>query len=159
MDWGRGGRVPIHAPTPGTSVTLRRSSDQYQLDQVFTLDQKEKDLTITMTLTNISGAMIRDVRIARAYDPDINHDFGDDLEVKSARGVWADDIDAVTLTGTTWGFPTDTAIDTGPGAACSPAGAVSPTTTNDASLANVTYRVGNMAPGAKKKVTFVYRVQ
>jgi hypothetical protein len=86
-------------------VTLRRSSDQYQLDQVFTLDQKEKDLTITMTLTNISGAMIRDVRIARAYDPDINHDFGDDLEVKSARGVWADDIDAVTLTGTTWGFP------------------------------------------------------
>jgi hypothetical protein len=57
------------------------------------------------------------------------------------------------------GFPTDTAIDTGPGAACSPAGAVSPTTTNDASLANVTYRVGNMAPGAKKKVTFVYRVQ
>ena len=68
-------------------MTLRRSSSQYQLDQVFKLDKKEKDVTITMTLTNISGAMIPDVRITRAYDPDINNDFGDDLEVRSARGV------------------------------------------------------------------------
>jgi hypothetical protein len=68
-------------------------------------------------------------------------------------------VDAVTLTGTTWGTPTDTAIDTGPGAACSPASAVAPRTTGDASLANVTYRLGTMAGGAKKKVVFVYRAQ
>jgi hypothetical protein len=142
-----------------TSVTLRRSSSHYQLDQVFSFDKKERDLTITITLTNISGAMIADVRLARAYDPDPNNDSGDDTEVKSARGVWAGDVDAVSLSGTTWNFPTDTAVDTGPGAACSPASAVPPRLTGDASLASVTYRLGNMAAGAKKRVVFVYRVQ
>jgi hypothetical protein len=63
------------------------------------------------------------------------------------------------LSGTTWNFPTDTAVDTGPGAACSPESAVPPRLTGDASLASVTYRLGNMAPGAKKRVVFVYRVQ
>jgi len=155
---GFGATTILKGPT-ATSVTLRRSSDRYQLDQILTLAKKEKELTITMTVTNISGAMIPDVRIARAYDPDINHDFGDDLEVTSARGVWAGDVDAVTLTATAWSFPTDTAIDTGPAPACSPTGSASPATTGDASLAGVTYRAGNMGAGAKKRVTFVYRVQ
>jgi hypothetical protein len=155
---GFGAPTVLSGPT-ATGITLRRSSPQYQLDQVFKLDKKEKDVTITMTLTNISGAMIPDVRLTRAYDPDINNDFGDDLEVKSARGVWAGDVDAITLTGVTWGLPTDTAIDADPVAACSPVGGIVPGVTGDARLAAVTYCVGNMAPGAKKKVAFIYRMQ
>jgi len=155
---GFGAPIVITAPN-GTGVGLRQSSSQYQLDQVFKLDKNDRSVTITMTLTNISGATIPDVRLARAYDPDVNNDFGDDLEVKSARGVWAGDTDAVTLTGTTWAMPTDTAVDTGSSPACSPASASVPRLTGDATLANVTYRLGNIAHGAKKKVVFVYRVQ
>ncbi len=47
----------LAGPT-NTSVTIRRSSSDFQLDQVFKLDKAEHDLTVTMTLTNISGAMI-----------------------------------------------------------------------------------------------------
>ena len=65
----------LAGPT-NTSVTIWRSSSDFQLDQVFKLDKAEHDLTVTMTLTNISGAMIPDVRIARAYDPDLNNDLG-----------------------------------------------------------------------------------
>ena len=148
----------IAGPT-ATGVTLRRLSPQYQLDQVFKLDAAGKAVTIAMTLSNISGATIPDVRLARAFDPDPNNDSGDDLEVRSARSVWAGDLDAVSLTGTTWTMPTDTAIDTSPIPACSPTGADAPQLTGDGSLANVTYRLGNINKGAKKKVTFVYRLQ
>lgn len=153
------GATTVLAGPKSTGVTLRRTSTQFQLDQVFKLDSKEKDVTITMTLTNISGAMIPDVRLARAYDPDPNNDAGDDLETTSARGVFAVDTDAVTLTGTTWGTPTDTAVDTGSAPACSPTGGVAPRVTGDASLAVVTYHLGSMKANAKKKVVFVYRVQ
>ena len=112
-----------------------------------------------MTLTNISGAMIPDVRIARAYDPDLNNDSGDELEFESARGVLAAELDAVTLSAVTWAVQSDTAVGTPAVAACSPVGAPTPAATGDASLSNVTYRVGNMPAGAKKKVVFVYRVQ
>jgi hypothetical protein len=153
------GATTVIKPPNATSVTLRRSSAQYQLDQVFKLDKAEKEMTITVTVTNISGAMIPDVRLTRAYDPDPNGDFGDDLETKSARSVWASDSDGVTLAGSTWTMSTDTAVDTGVSPACSATGAPSPLLTGDASLATVTYRLGNMAAGAKKKVVFVYRVQ
>jgi choice-of-anchor C domain-containing protein len=155
---GFGAPIVIGGPS-GTGVAIRRVSAHYQLDQVFKLDSKEKDLSIEITLINISGATIPDVRLVRAFDPDINNDFGDDLEVRTARSVSASDVDGVALTGTTWAIPTDTAIDTAPVAACSPVGAAAPQLTGDASLASVTYRLGSMGRGAKKKAAFVYRLQ
>ena len=155
---GFGAATILSGPT-ATGITLRRASAQYQLDQVFALDTKEKDVLMTMTLTNISGAAIPDVRLARVYDPDMDNDSGDDVEMKSARSVWARDVNASTLLGTLWTFATDTAVDTNPAAACSPASGPTPATTGDARLASVTYRLGNMSAGAKKKVTFVYRAQ
>jgi hypothetical protein len=154
---GFGSTSLIAGPTT-TGVTLRRSSPQFQLDQAFKLDKAEKAVSITTTLTNISGAPLADVRLARAYDPDVDNGALD-IELKSARGVLASDVNALTLTGITWNIGTDTAIDTAAAAACSPASAVPPALTGDASLANVTYRLGNMAAGAKKKVVFVYRLQ
>jgi choice-of-anchor C domain-containing protein len=142
-----------------TGVTLRRLSPQYQLEQAFALDKDETDVTVTMTLTNISGITIPDVRIARAYDPDPNNDAGDDLEVKSASGVWASDVDAVTLTGLARGVPLETAVDTGVGPSCSPVGAAGPIVTGDSSLATLVYHVGDMLAKSKKTVVFVYRVQ
>jgi hypothetical protein len=154
---GFGPTTVLSGPT-AAKVALRRESDQFRLDQAFAFESKEKDVTITMTLTNISGAAIPDVRIARAYDPDIDNGAVG-VEVKSVRGVWAGGANAVTLTGTAWTSATDTAVGTATAPACSPAGASTPASTGDATLANVTYRVGNMASGAKKKVTFVYRMQ
>jgi hypothetical protein len=157
-EFGFGPSTVVSGPT-ATKITLRRTSAQFQLDQLFLLDSKEKDVTITMTLRNISGAAIQDVRITRAYDPDVDNGIGDDVEATSLRGVWAGGANAVTLTGTAWAFPTDVAVDTGTTPACSPAGAATPVTTGDGTLASVTQRVGNMAAGATKKVTFVYRMQ
>lgn len=154
---GLGSATLIAGPTP-TAVAIRRSGTEFQLDQAFKLDKKGKSVAITVTLANISGTMIPDVRIARGYDPDINNDSGDDVEVRSARSVWAGDIDAVSLTGTTWAVPTDTAVDTASSPACSPTSGAVPAVSGDASLAYVTYRVGNMAPGAKKRVVFIYRI-
>jgi hypothetical protein len=71
----------LAGPT-ATGVTLRRSSPRLQLDQKFAVDSKEKDVSITMTLRNISGASIPDVRLTRAYDPDVDGDADDDVEVK-----------------------------------------------------------------------------
>ena len=154
---GLGPATLIAGPT-ATTVTIRRSGAQFRLDQAFKLDKKGKSVAITVTVANISGAMIPDVRIARGYDPDIDNDSGDDIEVRSARSVWAGDIAAVSLTGTTWAVPTDTAVDTAASPACSPTSGAVPAVTGDASLAYVTYRIGNMAPGAKKQVVFIYRI-
>lgn len=154
---GFGPATVLSGPS-ASGITLRRVSPQYQLDQQFALDTKEKDVTVTMTLTNISPATIADVRLSRAYDPDVDGD-GNDVEATSLRGVWASGSNAVSLTGTAWTFTTDTAVDTITTAACSPASGPTPATTGDASLANLTYRLGNLAKGAKKKVTFVYRMQ
>jgi hypothetical protein len=45
-------------------------------EQAFRLDKDKKEITIEMTLTNVSGATIPDVRITRAYDPDPNNAYG-----------------------------------------------------------------------------------
>jgi hypothetical protein len=139
-------------------VSVRRISPQFLLDQVFKLDRAQKAVLVTSTLTNISGAALSDVRLARAYDPDVNGD-ADDREVKSARGVWAGDVDAVSLTGITWAVPTDTAVGASTAPACSPPSAPAPALTDDASLASVTYRLGNMPAGTKRTVVHVYRIQ
>ena len=99
------------------------------------------------------------MRLTRAYDPDVDGSANADLEVRSGRGVWAADVNAVTLSGVTWATATDTAVDTGPGPACSAPSGVPPATTADGRLAAVTYRLGNMGAGAKKTVVVVYRVQ
>ncbi len=154
---GFGATTVIAGPT-ATGVTLRRSSAQFQLDQAFKVDKVEKAITITATLTNISGAALADVRLARAHDPDVDNGAAD-IELRTARGVSASDVNALTLTGLTWNIATDTAIGSAAAPACSPGSAAPPALTGDASLASVTYRLGNMAAGAKKKVVFVYRLQ
>lgn len=153
------GPATVSSGPTSSGITLQRSSPRFQLDQKFALDKNEKDVTITMTLKNISGAMIPDVRLTRAYDPDVNGNPAADLEVKSARAVWAGDVNAVTLTGTSWTFAADTAIDNDSSPACSAGSGVPPAITADARLASVTYRLGNLGPGAKKTVKFVYRLQ
>jgi hypothetical protein len=102
---------------------------------------------------------VPDVRIARSHDPDVNNDSGDDLEVRSATGVWAGDVDAVALTATTWPAAIETAVDGVAAPACSPASGAVPALTGDARLATVRYRVGDLSPGATARVRFVYRVQ
>jgi choice-of-anchor C domain-containing protein len=60
-----------HGRQASTGVTLRRTSADYQLEQVFRLDKDEKDVTIEMTLTNIkprrrfASELAIDARVAR----------------------------------------------------------------------------------------------
>jgi hypothetical protein len=154
---GFGEPIQLSAPT-ATGVVIRRLSPQYQLDQTFKLDKVAKAVTVTMTLTNISGGPISDARLTRAYDPDLNGDAGD-FETKSARSVWASDVDALALTAITWATPSDTTIDGSTIPGCSGAGAAPPVLTGDGSIASVTYRLGDLPAGAKRRVVFVYRLQ
>jgi len=152
------GPAMLLSPPTSTSVSIRRSSAQFRLDQVFKLDKAQKTVLITSSLTNISGAAQPDVRLTRAYDPDVDGNPLD-YETLSARTVWAWDVDAVSLTGITWALRTDTAIGSNTAPGCSPQDMAHPILTGDAYLASVTYRLGNMAAGTKRTVVHVYRMQ
>jgi hypothetical protein len=151
---GWGASFVIAGPT-ATSVTIRRltSNGLWQLDQQFKRDNKELDVTINMTLTNLGGP-VADVRLARVNDIDTDNDFGDDVMDRTDRSVTGREARGLSLTNITWNLGTDTAI-TAAAAACSPASVATPAVIDN--WGNVTARLGNMGPGNKKKVTFVYR--
>jgi hypothetical protein len=158
LDIGPG--TVISGPT-STGVGIRRRGPQWQVDNVYKLDKKERDVTITMTLTNISSAMVPDVRLARIVDIDTDNDGGDEIYDRTNRGFSArddDERDAVALSGTTWNVPTSVFIGT-PAGNCVPGGFATPTGLADHWGSKVIYHLGNIGPGAKKTVEFVYRVQ
>ena len=154
---GWGGGFAVLAGPSGSGITLRRftADGLWQLDQKFSRDNKENDVTVLMTLKRL-GPFVNDVRLARVTDFDNDNDIGDDVQDRSDRGIWARDIHAVSLSNITFSQFTDTAVGGG-GAACSQASAATPTTAD--SFNNVTARLGGMGLGNTKKTTFVYRRQ
>jgi hypothetical protein len=150
------GSTVLSGPS-SSGITIRRFSADgaWQLDQKFTRDKKENDVTILMTLRRL-GVGLPDVRLARVVDFDNDNDFGDDTQDRSDRGIFSRDIRGVSLSNITFGQPTDTSVSLS-SAACSPVSSATPTTTD--SYDNVTARLGVMGTGNTKKTTFVYRRQ
>ena len=155
--WAPG--TTVLAGPSGAGITLRRitSDFNWQLDQKFSRDVKELDVTVLMTLKN-NGPTVNDVRLARVVDMDINNDFSDDTQDRSDRGVFGRDSSLIgfTLTNVAFNQFVDTAV-VGFGPACSPASLATPTTSDSTSV--VTARIGPMNNGVSKKTTFVYRRQ
>lgn len=161
MDGGEFGWGPafILAGPSGSGVTIRRTTTNgfWQLDQKFSRDNKENDVTILMTLKNL-GPFAGDVRLARVVDFDVDNTPGGDVHDRSDKGVWAREARGMTLTNITFGQAIDTAI-VGVGAdGCSLPSFATPTGVADNGHA-VTARLGSMNPGKTLKTTFVYRRQ
>jgi hypothetical protein len=160
--------APVLLASSTSSVTIRRltTDGAFQLDHTFARDSKENDVTITVTIKNISGAVADGVVYARFADLDISGDGGDDVMDRSLRGVWARDIsvvsgEAVALTATTFSVPAvpvalrlaDTTMS-----GCFASGAPTPLSPGD-NAAHVTYHLGGFGVNQTKKVTFTYRRQ
>lgn len=151
-------------------LTIRRTAGCLELEQTFARDIAEKDITIAMTLKNICGEPLNDVRVARYFNGDIGGDAnGDDFFDRSDVSIWARDADgrnALTLS----------ALSHRPAAQMFPFHATtvqvcclsstfgsldeSSTATPTAAGqydAKVTTHLGTLNPGASRTAKFVYR--
>ena len=159
-----GGSALLSGPT-STGVTVRRfpgagAASRWRVDNQYKADPKENDVTITMTVKNVGSVTIPSVYIIRMYDPALDNDDSDEINDVSARSVWTRDAgfaNAVALTGTTFGTNTIGTVHF-PSIDCFPPTLATPTGPGD-NWVRVTYSVGNVAPGATKKVVFTYRRQ
>ncbi|HEX3033904.1 MAG TPA: hypothetical protein VHT73_02070, partial [Thermodesulfobacteriota bacterium] len=70
---------PNGSNTLPLTITRDTTDGVFRLKQTFSRDSNEKDVTITMTLTNISSSNRSDVILDRYFDGDIDNDFSDDI--------------------------------------------------------------------------------
>jgi hypothetical protein len=152
-------------------LTITRSTTDgiFRLTQTFSRDAAEKDVTITMTLRNISASAQQKVLLSRYFDGDIDNSTSD-LSATSFDSVWGHDTYGLMLTALT--------LSTGHSAVLSkfanwnpngPAGTPRHgrfscrTFDNDPPLPGgdfvgwVTYNFGTLNAGASKTVKVLYR--
>ena len=154
---GNAGSILVSGPT-GTGVTTRTipnlaTGGFAEVTNLFKADVKENDITITMTVKNVSGATVPSVWVARAYDPDLNGTTFGDTHDRTTRSIWAREGDALVLTATTFSLLTRAAV-TGD-LPCSAPSVATPVV-GDFVLSKVAYFIGDLTHGSSKKVVFNY---
>ena len=162
--------APLLLAVSSSSVSIRRlTTDRFfQIDHTFTRDPKEADVTITVSIKNISGSpFFERMFYTRLADLDVGGDGSDDIMDRSNRGAWARDLksglngDAVALTATTFGTPVTTAASTLAQSSltrCLIGSALTPLGPAD-TVTHITYDLGTFQAGQTKKVAFTYRRQ
>lgn len=159
--------------TPTVSITqavpnafpltiTRTTSSGLQFTQTFAGDSIEGDLTVTMTVRNLSGATKWNVRLDRYFDGDINGTAGTDLYARTLDSVWGyennsngvvlRDIQVLPATAHT------TAVHTFIGwvpASCGQVSVVTPTAAGDF-VGRLSYSFGTMVANASKTVKINY---
>ena len=167
---------PNGAGTFPLTVTRRTTDGTFQLTQVWaTPDAVEKDVTVTMTLKNISSATIEGVLLSRSGDFDVG-DQSADRGARTNDSAWLwDDATLVSppgglmLTALSFGTSHLTGIETAstwvgdgtqthPGArqGCGAERVNTPTTTDSDLTMKVFYLFGNMSAGQSRTVKFEY---
>jgi len=171
IGWGAPACIAGACGGAGSSVTIRRISTdgRWQLDQKWTRDTAERDVTVQMTLVNRTAGAQAGVQILRYADLDISNTTFPDFWEKTNVAVTAVDQTrnaAVTLSALTIPkYATGTFIST----SCCPA----PTCVAPAPLATlpapggveangdfsawVFYSIGNISPGGKVIVKYNYQ--
>jgi hypothetical protein len=141
-------------------IITRFSSDGFRLVQTITYDMAEQDITIVMTLTNLSAATRYNVRLDRYVDVDANgttsNVFGRTLDgvygyVDSGRGLMLSDITR-TISHTTAVH----AYGSWNRARCNQASVATPTAPQDG-VGRLSYLFGTMSPNSSKTVKVVLR--
>jgi hypothetical protein len=161
---GFGAPVVLAGPTSSGMTIARNTTDnRYRLEQQWSRDKNERDLTVEMTLTNLTALPVGGLRLVRIVDVDANSNtiaLGYD---RSARGTWIRNVDAVSLQALTLKYPASTAITTfavadGNPFPCNPPSiAPLPGSGNDVA-AYVFYDLGVLAAGKKAIVKVGYQV-
>lgn len=178
QDWAPAYRIdqPNGPNTFPLSIYRRTLDGSLQVKQDFARDSAERDLTITMTVTNTSGSQLQQVGLERLVSLHIDGITGDSDYVASARSVLAYNppavnggvaSNAVALTGLTTG----TSLTVGKFLGYSPLeqcgsivlSASQPLQVQKADAVYCPdcyfagYGIGNLAAGASKTVKFLYR--
>jgi hypothetical protein len=154
---------------------VRDTTDgDFRLEQIFSQDTTEKEVAITMRLTNISGSPRSAVRLQRYFDGDIGSSVGGDIWDKSESSVWGREAatgenPGLMLTALTFGTITGAFVEeysewnpNGSGdrtaRTCSSQSPPpsTPTGTGDF-VGRAGYLLGTVNAGQRKTVKFVYR--
>jgi hypothetical protein len=140
----------------------------FRLQQQFSRDTTEKDVTITMTLTNLSAIARSSVHLTRYFDGDIDNSVNGDYYARVADSVsaWENSGHGLMLTALTFNVAHSAGVQTfatwnplaegGGGAKACGAGGTSPAFPGDF-VGRVDYSLGTLAGSATRTVRVVYR--
>jgi hypothetical protein len=156
--------ITIVQPVPNAfPLTITRTTTSgLQFIQSFSGDSLEGDLTITMTVRNLSGATKFNVRLDRYFDGDINTTPGSDLYARTLDSVWGyennsngvmlRDLQLLPAAAHTTAVHSFVAFVP---ASCGQASAVTPTAAGDF-VGRLSYSFGTMLANSSKSVKINY---
>lgn len=141
------------------TITRTTTDGRFSLKQTF-LATAARVVTVTMSLTNTSGADLAGVKLTRIADTDIGASLGDDLAVNTRRTITAFDNPngaQLTLTATTRGRPVTTSVGPYPSdaATCANLGGASVLGPGDV-MGKVVYNLGTVNHGDTRVVAVTY---
>jgi hypothetical protein len=156
--------VTIVQPNGANTLPLcitRRTVGNLELQQCFSHVANEREVDITMTLRNLSGAARYSVTLDRYFDGDIAADAGDDRYTRSADAVWGEDgVHTLALADINGlAFPHTVAVHTFAGFlanACNQASVATPTAAGDF-VGRLSYQFGTLVANASRSIRVQYR--
>jgi choice-of-anchor C domain-containing protein len=149
-------------------LTIARTTldGQLQLTQTYAFDPIEHDVTITMTLKNVSAVRLTNVRLVRYAHGALDNGAGAEAYDKTGDSVFARDTRGVAMTALTFATPHLTAVEAyedwtplpagGTARGCDPLAQTTPTLPGNF-VGRLTYDLGILAAGKSKAVKVVYR--
>ena len=167
MQCGGPGTLPI-------TITRQTLDGKLELNQTIDWNPQEREVFITMTLKNISGTQLTDVKLARYFNGDISRvnnspveDNDDDIYDRDTDSVWGKDDGAgaghhaVILTAQTPGLSHTATVETfanwtATKSTCTPVATSVPTAPGDY-VGRLTYNVGTLNAGVSRTVKYIYR--
>ncbi|HWT03929.1 MAG TPA: hypothetical protein VN256_27015 [Pyrinomonadaceae bacterium] len=151
------------ATANGTTLIRDTCDGAWRLTQTFLRNPANHELTITMTLRNLTAFNYTGVVIDRYFDGDLDNDNSDDSFLRTFDSVTGRDgiLDNLSMTAISFDVPHSTAIHSFAG--------WNPSVTNQASLASptgsgdfvgrVSYSLGTINASAQKVVKVLYKRQ
>jgi hypothetical protein len=144
------------APFP---VTIRRTTldGMVILDQKFAVNKTRREMLITMTIRNNSGAPLENVLVARNVDADMDLDALDDVFDRGLDQTWAREARSLVLSAQSVGIPHATAVPIGIGSGpCSSTTVPTPALPGNDYHMRIWYDLGTIGVGKAKTVVFRY---
>lgn len=151
---------------PGGANTLplcitRRTNTNLEVQQCFSHNANEKEIVVSMTVRNVSGAPRFNVMLDRYFDGDIAGTPGNDRYLRSLDAVWGEDgfhalalrnISGLASPAHTTAVHTFAAFNA---ASCNQATLATPTALGDF-VGRLSYQFGNLAANASRTVRVQY---
>jgi hypothetical protein len=151
------------ATANGTTLVRDTCDGAWRLTQTFLRNVTNHEITVTMTLKNLTTFNYTGVTLGRYFDGDLDNDNSDDRFSRTYDAVAGQDstFDNLSLTALTFNLPHDTAIHTfaawDPSVATQ-ASVASPTGAGDF-VGRVSYSLGTINASAQKIVKVLYKRQ